>query len=36
MKIKWAVCKKDDLVKFKMNLIGHMESIEVLLTTLQL
>jgi hypothetical protein len=36
MKIKWAVCKKDNLVKFKMDLIGHTESIEMLVTTLQL
>jgi hypothetical protein len=36
MKIKWAMCKRDDLVKFKMDLVGHTESIEMLLTTLQL
>ena len=36
MKIRWAVCKKDDLVKFKMDLIGHTESIEMLLTALHL
>ncbi|KAH8775850.1 hypothetical protein BGZ57DRAFT_953391 [Hyaloscypha finlandica] len=35
MKIKWAMCKRDDLVKFKMDLVGHTESIEMLLTTLQ-
>jgi hypothetical protein len=27
MKIKWAVCKKDDLAKFKADLVGHTESI---------
>jgi len=36
MKIRWAVCKRDDLVKFKMDLIGHTEGIEILLATLQL
>jgi hypothetical protein len=36
MKIKWAVLKKEDLVRFKMDLVGHTESIEMLLATLQL
>jgi hypothetical protein len=36
MKIKWAVCRREDLLKFRMDLIGHTESIEMLLTTLQL
>lgn len=35
-KVKWAVCKKDDLVKFKADLVGHTESIELLLTTVQM
>jgi hypothetical protein len=35
-KVKWAVCKKDDLLKFKMDLLGHTESIELLLTTVQM
>jgi hypothetical protein len=36
MKIKWAVCKKDDLAKFKADLVGHTESIQLLLTTVQM
>jgi uncharacterized NAD(P)/FAD-binding protein YdhS len=36
MKIKWALCRKEDLVKFKMNLIGHSESIGILMTNLQM
>jgi Fungal N-terminal domain of STAND proteins len=35
-KIKWALCKKDDLAKFKADLIGHTESIELLLVTLHM
>ncbi|KIN03007.1 hypothetical protein OIDMADRAFT_118907, partial [Oidiodendron maius Zn] len=35
-KVKWAVCKKDDLVKFKADLMAHTESIELLLTTVQM
>lgn len=36
MKIKWAVCKRDDVAKFKADLVGHTESIQLLLTTIQL
>jgi hypothetical protein len=36
MKIKWAVCKKGDLAKFKADLVGHTESIQLLLTTVQM
>ncbi|KAF8853763.1 hypothetical protein BDZ45DRAFT_598034 [Acephala macrosclerotiorum] len=36
MKIKWAVCKKDDLAKFKADLVGHTESIQLLLITVQM
>jgi hypothetical protein len=36
IKIKWALCRKEDLLKFKVDLIGHTESIELLLTTLQM
>jgi hypothetical protein len=36
MKIKWALCKKEDLVRFKADLVGHTESIELLLTTVQM
>lgn len=35
-KIKWALCKKDDLANFKADLIGHTESIELLLATLHM
>jgi len=35
-KIKWALCKKDDVAKFKADLIGHTESIELLLVTLHM
>jgi hypothetical protein len=35
-KIQWALCKKDDLLKFKADLVGHTESIELLLTTLHM
>ncbi len=36
MRIKWALCKKEDLVRFKADLMGHTESIEMLLTTVQM
>jgi hypothetical protein len=36
MKIKWAICKKDDLAKLKADLVRHTESIQLLLTTLQM
>ena len=36
MKIKWALCKKDDVARFKADLVGHTESIQLLLTTVQL
>jgi hypothetical protein len=36
MKIKWALCRKEDLVRFKADLVGHTESIEMLLTTVQM
>jgi hypothetical protein len=36
MKIKWALLRKNDLVRFKMDLIGHTVSINILLTTLHL
>ena len=36
MKIKWALCKKDDVARFKADLIGHTQSIELLLTTVQM
>jgi hypothetical protein len=36
MKIKWALCKKEDLVRFKVDLNAHTESIEMLLTTVQM
>lgn len=36
MRIKWALCRKEDLVRFKADLMGHTESIEMLLTTVQM
>ncbi len=36
MRIKWALCKKDDLARFKADLQGHTSSIEVLLLTVQM
>ena len=36
MKVKWAVCKKDDVAEFKANLVGHTESINLLLSTIQM
>lgn len=35
-KVKWAIVKKEDLVRFKADLMGHTESIELLLTTVQM
>ncbi|KAF2491804.1 hypothetical protein BU16DRAFT_594919 [Lophium mytilinum] len=36
MKMKWAVCKKEDLETFKADLRGHTGAIEVLLLTVQM
>jgi hypothetical protein len=36
MRIKWAVCKKDDVSKFKADLLGHTESMQLLLVTVQM
>ncbi|TAQ90368.1 hypothetical protein B7494_g1329 [Chlorociboria aeruginascens] len=36
MKIRWAVCKKEDVNAFKMDLTAHTESIQLLLTTIQI
>ncbi|TVY38351.1 hypothetical protein LSUB1_G002624 [Lachnellula subtilissima] len=36
MKIKWAVFKRDDIASFKANLVGHTESINLLLAALQM
>lgn len=35
-KIRWAVCKKDDLAKFKADLRGHIVAINVLLVVVQM
>jgi hypothetical protein len=35
MKIKWALCKKEDLAKFKADVAGHTESIQLLLMAMQ-
>jgi Fungal N-terminal domain of STAND proteins len=34
MKIRWAVCKKDDVAKFKARLAGHTEAISILLNAI--
>jgi len=36
MKIKWTICKKDDVTKFQADLLGHTESIQMLLATIQM
>ena len=36
MKIKWAVCKKEDVARVKADLVGHTESIQLLLTAMQM
>ena len=36
MKVKWAVCRKEDVVRFKADLVGHTESIQLLLMTVQM
>jgi hypothetical protein len=36
MKIKWALCKKEDVAGFKADLVGHTESIQLLLTAMQM
>ncbi|MCJ1435234.1 hypothetical protein MMC27_004606 [Xylographa pallens] len=36
MKIKWATCKKEDLSKFKADILAHTTSIDLMLTTVQM
>ena len=36
MRVRWAVCKKGDVAKFKADLAGHTESMQLLLSTLQM
>jgi hypothetical protein len=36
VKVKWALCKKDDVTRFKADLMGHTQSVELLLTTVQM
>jgi hypothetical protein len=35
-KVQWAVCRKGDVDKFKADLRGHTESIQLLLVTVQM
>ena len=35
-KIKWVLCKKKEVVQFKTDLLAHTESIQLLLTTIQM
>jgi hypothetical protein len=36
IKIRWAVCKKEDVNAFKADIAAHTESIQLLLTTIQM
>ena len=36
MRIQWALCKQDDVTKFKADLVAHTQSIQVLLTTIHM
>ena len=36
MKVRWALCKKEDLARFKADLQGHTGSINILLLTVQM
>jgi hypothetical protein len=36
MKVKWAVCRKEDVARFKADLVGHTESIQLLLMAVQM
>lgn len=36
MKIKWAICKQDDLETFRAEIRGHTSSLEILLLTVQM
>jgi len=36
MKIRWAICRKEDVKTFKADLVGHTESIQLLLATVQM
>jgi hypothetical protein len=36
MKIKWAVCKKEDVAKFQADLLRHTENIQLILATIQM
>ena len=36
MKIRWTLCKQEDVASFKASLRGHTSSIELLLTTIQM
>ena len=35
-KVKWSVCRKDDIAKFKADLTGHTTAIQLLLSTVQM
>jgi hypothetical protein len=36
MRVKWAVCKREDVVRFKADLVGHTESIQMILSVIQM
>lgn len=36
MKVKWAICKREDVAKFREDLLRHTDNIQLMLTTLQM
>lgn len=36
MRVRWAVCRREDVERFKADLMGHTESIDLLLATVQM
>ena len=36
MQIRWTLCKKDDLIRFRADLAAHTEAIALILATLQM
>jgi hypothetical protein len=35
MRIKWAICKKDDVARFKADLMGHTQGMLMLMAAIQ-
>ena len=36
MKVRWAMCRQDDLARFKADLAAHAQSINIVMTALQM